>query len=386
MEHKTEFILSANEKGGTAKTTTVILLGTCLTAMGYHVLAVDMDPSGNLTAATLPEFPKHVIYDVFNGACQPQDAIVKTECFDVLPTMKDLDDGNAPSLPFGNTRKSLGEYFASKVGVKGAQYYVAHLLRSELFAPVFRRYDFVLIDSGPSDNLIVSNCILAADSVIIPCEPTSGSHDGLIMFARSLAITNDCYGKNQLAGQLGCGNAKIDGLVLSRCTEDWKTRREVLSAIHQTATTKGIPVFRTKIRKSSAIETAMNECKSVLNYMYYGSGAADAMNFTLEFLAKRGLAPRKSYPGILTDENGVIQFRKSGDKFFTYAMGSDGVAYISRCNFRTEYLESPDWVAQIGKSYFFNLDSLVSRLESEGIAYSMGDVPANASSEDLSAE
>lgn len=383
MDRETEFILSANEKGGTAKTTTVILLGNCLTALGYHVLAVDLDPSGNLTAATLPEFPKYVIYDVFNGACQPEDAIVQTDSFDVLPTMKDLATGDEEQVPFGGNRKSLGDYFASKIAEKGSQYYyVAHLLRSPTFAPVFRRYDFVLIDSGPSDNLIVSNCILAADSVIIPCEPTSGSHDGLVMFARSLKITNDCYGQTPFAKKLGCGNAKIDGLVLSRCTEDWRTRRNVLATIHQTATTKNIPVYRTKIRKSPAIETAMNECKPVLNYMYYGTGAADAMNFTLEFLAKRGLAPRKLYPGVLTDENGMTLFRKSGDKFFTYAIGEDGIAYISKKNFRTEYLEKPEWVEEIGKKHFFHLDSLVNRLESEGITYSMGDIPpAEESSE-----
>src|SRR5438045_9471578 len=42
-------IAFANQKGGVAKTTTTLNLGVALVEKGLRVLAVDLDPQGNLT-------------------------------------------------------------------------------------------------------------------------------------------------------------------------------------------------------------------------------------------------------------------------------------------------------------------------------------------------
>ena len=44
-------IALANQKGGTAKTTTTVNLGIGLVNQGYKVLLVDADPQGDLTTA-----------------------------------------------------------------------------------------------------------------------------------------------------------------------------------------------------------------------------------------------------------------------------------------------------------------------------------------------
>ena len=57
----------ANGKGGVAKTTTCIALGSSLAKMGYRTLLVDLDPSGNLTAGlgVSPEQSTNFSQDLF---------------------------------------------------------------------------------------------------------------------------------------------------------------------------------------------------------------------------------------------------------------------------------------------------------------------------------
>ena len=55
-------IAVANQKGGVAKTTTVVNLGAGLAMQGYSVLAIDADPQGSLTAALGEKKPDELDY------------------------------------------------------------------------------------------------------------------------------------------------------------------------------------------------------------------------------------------------------------------------------------------------------------------------------------
>ena len=61
-----EVIAFANQKGGVAKTTTTLNLAVAFAEAGHRVLAIDMDPQGNLTMSQGidPDSVEKSMYDV----------------------------------------------------------------------------------------------------------------------------------------------------------------------------------------------------------------------------------------------------------------------------------------------------------------------------------
>lgn len=354
----TEVVLIGNEKGGTAKTATTLCIANALTALGFKVLVIDLDPSGNFSDAALPEFPQYVLYDVLNGKCPLANAIVHTEICDVLPTVKDIaPENDSPFLAAGMPeRKSLGDLFTSWVGRRGAEKCIYNLLHHEAYAPFLRQYDFILMDSQPSDSLIITNAIVAANSIIFPCEPVSGAQDGLIKFQKSIRLTRESYGTN----------AFIDGLVFTKYDEKWGTRRQMVEEIQTMAEANGIPVYRTRFRSSASIETSMNECLPILTpkYLYMGWGAFDALNFTLEFLAKRGMAPRVNYPGVLRDEAGRLIYRRKGDTYWMVTDRQENAVQLEVKRFEENDLTNADRIQAnaeaVGTTIFYSPESIES--------------------------
>ena len=81
----------ANQKGGVAKTTSTVNLGVALVEMGKRVLAVDMDPQGNLTMSQGidPENLEKSMYDVLVHRMPIDDVILSNE-IDVAASTIDL--------------------------------------------------------------------------------------------------------------------------------------------------------------------------------------------------------------------------------------------------------------------------------------------------------
>lgn len=148
--HNAHVIAVANQKGGVAKTTTVVHLGAAIAELGYAVLLVDLDPQGHLgemlgiVAETLP----CEISDVLAGERRITEVIIP----DVRPGL-DL----APS----NIR--LSDMELTLVNARFREYKVKRILES-----VLKRYDYILLDCPPNLGLLTLNALIAANSVFIP--------------------------------------------------------------------------------------------------------------------------------------------------------------------------------------------------------------------------
>lgn len=154
---KCKVIALANQKGGTAKTTTTLNLGIGLARQGRKVLLVDADPQGDLTTAlgwtdadnlpiTLDTQMKKILQDepfVYN-----EGILHHKEGVDIIPTNIELS-GMEISLVNAMSREQT------------LKLYLADLKKD---------YDYILIDCMPSLGMLTINALAAADSVIVPVQ------------------------------------------------------------------------------------------------------------------------------------------------------------------------------------------------------------------------
>ena len=148
-------IAFANQKGGVAKTTTALNLAVAFKESGHRVLAVDMDPQGNLTMSqgVDPDKVEKSMFDVLVHHIPLSEIIVERE-IDVAVASIDLAGAEiAMSTQIGRERS----------------------LKKAIDA-VRDDYDFVCIDTPPSLGLLTVNALTAADKVIVPVQCDRYSH------------------------------------------------------------------------------------------------------------------------------------------------------------------------------------------------------------------
>jgi chromosome partitioning protein len=137
-----------NQKGGTGKTTTAVNLAAGLAERENEVLLIDTDAQGNV-GVSLGVAGEKSLYHVLVDGVDPSESCV--------PVRRHLDGITSDS--------TLAEIWLAHQNTDARSKMMSKRLN---LMQVSRRYDYVIIDCGPSLNLLNQNALSYVDEVIIP--------------------------------------------------------------------------------------------------------------------------------------------------------------------------------------------------------------------------
>ena len=243
-------IAFANQKGGVAKTTTALNLAVAFKESGHRVLAVDMDPQGNLTMSqgVDPDKVDRSMFDVLVHRIPIREVIVERE-IDVAVASIDLAGAEiAMSTQIGRERS----------------------LQKGLDA-VKEDYDFVCIDTPPSLGLLTVNALTAADKVIVPVQCEYLSMRGLVQLQNTLQMIRE---------NLNPG-VEIEGILPTMLDSRTVHAKEAVEILEENF---GDLVFKSRIRKAIKFAEAPVRGTSVLKYDPNGKAAGAYRELAKEVL------------------------------------------------------------------------------------------------------
>ena len=236
---RAKVIAFANQKGGVAKTTTALNLAVAFKESGHRVLAVDMDPQGNLTMSQGidPDTLEASMYDVLVHKVSIREVIRKRE-IDIACASIDLAGAEIAMSTMIGRERAL----------------------QKAFQPILEDYDFICIDTPPSLGLLTVNALTAADKVIVPVQCEYLSMRGLVQLQNTLQMIRE---------NLNPG-VEIEGILPTMLDSRTVHAKEAVEILEENF---GELVFHSRIKKAIKFAEAPVRGTSVLKYDPDGNAA-----------------------------------------------------------------------------------------------------------------
>jgi chromosome partitioning protein len=246
-------IAFANQKGGVAKTTSTVNLGAALREHDLRVLAVDMDPQGNLTMSQGidTESLDKSMYDVLVHRTPIEDVIYEREL-----------DVAASTIDLAGAEMAL----ATMIGRERALQRAVDAVRD--------KYDYILIDTPPSLGLLTINALTASEGVIVPVQCEYLSLRGLLQLEKTLEMIRENLNPD----------VHIQGILPTLFDARTHHGRESIEVLRENF---GDLVFETVVRKTIKFAEAPVGGTSVLKYDPKGRGAESYRALAREVLNGR---------------------------------------------------------------------------------------------------
>lgn len=252
-------ITIANQKGGVGKTTTAVNLGASLAADGARVLIVDLDPQGNASSGV-----------GVNPADAPQG--VYHALMGDTPLMDLLHDTEVESLKLVPANRDL-----AGAALELAELEDAHGRLRTLLEPVHPFFDYVILDSPPSLDLLTINGLTAADSVLIPVQCEYYALEGLSKLVETIEMV-----RANLNDKL-----RIEGIVFTMYDPRNNLAHQVVKEVKGYFTDE---VFETMIPRNIRLSEAPSFGKPCLLYDLASRGSQSYLALARELVARRAAA------------------------------------------------------------------------------------------------
>ena len=253
-----------NRKGGCGKSFTTASLAVGLARQGKKVLCIDTDNQHSLTISLgvaepdkLPVTLKTVITDIISEKdTEPTTGIIHhSEGIDLMPANNSLT-GVELSLATLIGRETILKQYIEKV------------------RPM---YDYCLLDTGPTLDMLAINSLAAADSVIIPVTPKYLDAKGLELLLKSIA---------QIRKQIN-PRLSICGILLTMVDKRTNFTKDIINMIEQ-AYGEEIYIFKHHIPHSVRAAEASATGKSIFSHDPNGKVATAYEALAMDLLADVG--------------------------------------------------------------------------------------------------
>lgn len=228
-------IAIANQKGGVAKTTTAVNLGTCLSMMGQTVLLVDFDPQGNASSGIgiNKNELQYCVYDVMLNNIPVQEVILET------------DIRNLSLLP-------------ATMELAGAEIEMVSLLAREqilkrVLDQIQDQYQYIIIDCPPSLGLLTLNALTAAKTLLIPIQCEYYALEGVGQLMNTVQLV-----QKHLNSHL-----KLEGILLTMFDARLNLSIQVVEEVKKYF---GDKVFKSVIPRNVRLSEAPSHGKPVVIY------------------------------------------------------------------------------------------------------------------------
>lgn len=237
---KTQIITAAVQKGGVGKTTTAAVLAQAAAFRGKKVLAIDMDPQGNLSYALAADDSKKGTLAFMEGA-DPEEVLQHSpQGLDVIPAEWDL---------------------AAAATSKGSA-----LRLKKALEPLKGKYDLIMLDVPSKAGELQYNALQASTGLIIPLLA-----DGYSMKALFRTI------KTAIMMQSTNEDLEILGIMFSMYDGRTNIAKALRDQVIEYAGSMDVPYLGT-VRKGIAVQEAAAMRQSLFEYDPKGKPAQDFLS------------------------------------------------------------------------------------------------------------